>query len=108
MHNENFRIGFIMSSIPLVNHASRIARKENLDFMVSSKGLEEAVPVGREMENSGVEVIVSRGGTAYLLRENLHIPVLSIPLTSLDVLNSIKEAASLGRSAGARLMTTRV
>ncbi|UCH20313.1 MAG: PrpR N-terminal domain-containing protein [Deltaproteobacteria bacterium] len=55
------------------------------------------------MERDGVEVIISRRGTAHLLRENLRIPVLSFPLTSLDLLKNLKEAAKYSRKI---LLTT--
>jgi transcriptional regulator with PAS, ATPase and Fis domain len=58
--------------------------------------LDEAIPVGREMEASGVEVVVSRGGTSNMLRESLRIPVLSIPLTYFDIFSSVKKAAQFG------------
>ena len=66
------------------------------------KGL-EAISAGKEMEAAGVEVIISRRGTAHLLRENLHIPVLSIPLASLNILDCLRRAADLGKKI---LLTT--
>lgn len=57
----------------------------------------------KKMERDGVEVIISRRGTAHLLRENLRIPVLSFPLTSLDLLKNLKEAAKYSRKI---LLTT--
>lgn len=61
------------------------------------KGLDEAIPVGKAMEKEGVEVIISRRGTAHILRENLHIPILSLPVTSLDILTSLSKAMLYGR-----------
>ena len=49
------------------------------------------------MEKDGVEVVISRRGSAFLLRENLGIPVLSLPQSSLDILNSIRDAALKGK-----------
>ena len=97
MPMESFKLGVIGSSIPLITCVRQIAEEENEDIQISLKGLEEAIPVGKEMEKAGVEVIVGRGGTSHLLRENLHIPVLTIPLTYLDILSSVKEAAQMGK-----------
>jgi propionate catabolism operon transcriptional regulator len=97
MPTERFKLGVIGSSIPLINCVRQIAEEENEDIRISLKGLEEAIPVGKEMEKAGVEVIVGRGGTSHLLRENLHIPVLTIPLTYLDILSSVKEASQMGK-----------
>jgi len=44
-----------------------------------------------------VEIIISRRGTAHLLRENLRIPVLSFPHRSLDILISLTQAAAGSR-----------
>jgi hypothetical protein len=91
-------LGVIASSIPLINHVRDIAANLDDEIMISSRGLDEAVQVGKDMEKAGVEVIVSRGGTSYMLRENLQIPVLSIPTSSFDILMSIKKAAGLGKN----------
>ena len=44
-----------------------------------------------------MEVIVSRRGTAFLLRENLNIPVVSLPQSSLDLINSLRKASRISR-----------
>lgn len=97
MNDKKIKIGVIASSIPLINHVQEIAQKNNEEILISLMGLDEAVSIGKEMEKAGAEVIVSRGGTSHLLRKKLHIPVLSIPVTSLNILNSIKDAAQLGK-----------
>jgi propionate catabolism operon transcriptional regulator len=96
MGEKKIKIGIIASSSILINHVQEIAKKTNGDILISLKGLDEAVATGKEMEKAGAEVIVSRGGTSSLLRENLHIPVLSIPVTSLNILSSLKKAVLLG------------
>ncbi len=97
MKEVKHSLGVIASSIQIVNHAREIAEELNEDIRLSLKGLHDAIPVGKDMERSGVEVIVSRGGTSHILRDNLRIPVLSIPLTSFDILTSVHKAASLGK-----------
>jgi len=96
MKRKPYKIGFIASSIKLINDALEISEKTEEDIQVSVTGLDEAISVGMEMEANGVEVIVSRGGTSHMLRESLNIPVLSIPLTSFDILTSVKKASELG------------
>lgn len=94
--NSKFKLGIITSSATLINVARQIAEERHYDIQFSSGSLETAISIGVEMEKAGVEVVVSRGGTSHILKENLHIPVLSIPITSFDLLTGIKEAASLG------------
>jgi PAS domain S-box-containing protein len=96
MKNQPFKIGAITSSISLSNYVRTFMAESTDDIRVSSKGLDEAIPVGRQMEKEGVEVIISRKGTAYLLRETLQIPVLSVPMSSFDILTCLKQAKALG------------
>ncbi len=96
MTGGQYRIGIIASSIPLIDCVREIAGESGEPIAIAVQGLESAIAAGKKMERDGIEVIVGRGGTSDLLRESLHIPVLSIPLTYLDILSSIKEAASMG------------
>jgi transcriptional regulator with PAS, ATPase and Fis domain len=50
-----------------------------------------------DMENNGTDVIISRRGTAELLRERLHIPVLALMANPLDILITMKKAVMFGR-----------
>ena len=97
MTEKKPKLGIIASSGGLITLAQQIALEQDDAFSVLCKGLEAAVSAGREMEKNGIEVIVSRGGTSHLLRENLRIPVLSIPITSQDILRSMQKAANLGK-----------
>ena len=47
--------------------------------------------------NSHYDVIISRGGTAKLIREHTTIPVVEIDVSILDALYSIKLAEQTGR-----------
>jgi len=95
--DKEIRLGVISSSVPLLNHARQIAAEWKENIVFSSRGLEEAIVEGMKMEEAGVEVIISRGGTAHILKENLNIPVLQIPLTSHNILLGIQQAASIGK-----------
>ena len=93
MKTSLFNIGVFISSISLGNEIARITKEQQDNFTISHKSMEDAIPFGKEMERAGVEVIVSRRGTANLLRENLQIPVFSLPQSSLSVMTSAKLAA---------------
>jgi len=98
LKQQKYRIGMITSSSTVIDSIRRLNLDENIDLQwCLTKVMDEAIPFGKEMEQSGVEVIISRRGTAHTLRENLSIPVLSIPVTSLDILNCVKKAVQLGR-----------
>lgn len=93
MKSMPFAIGVFVSSDLIGKELERIGTEQEDIFRLSYTSLEAAIAIGLQMEAEGVEAIVSRRGTAHLLRENLSIPVLSFPQSSLSTLTSIKMAA---------------
>ncbi|GAB6194221.1 sigma 54-interacting transcriptional regulator [Desulfocastanea catecholica] len=93
MKSIPFNIGVFISSLSIGDEIKKIAKEQKDTFQIFYKSLEGAIPVGKRMEQEGVEAIISRRGTAHLLRENLRIPVFSFPQSSLSILTSIKKAA---------------
>ena len=92
------KIGVISYSQSLVDRTRELAVKKNIDIQGAYISLENAVSVAKEMESNGVEVILARGGTAYIVREQINVPMLSFPLATIDILACIKEAAGYGRN----------
>ena len=97
MIGNPFLIGVFISSPSVGLFINKLVSQKDHILKVSYDGLEDAIPKGKQMEENGVEVIISRRGTAFLLRENLRIPVLSLPESSLSKLNSIREASLRGK-----------
>ena len=94
-----FRIAvftFSPSAAESIKKAAK-ANVDDVDLELYDQGLEEAVPVAQALAEQGVEVIVSRRGTSALMRESLRIPIISFPVTSLDILTTIKQAAKHDR-----------
>lgn len=91
MNEHKIKIGFIITTRQFIECALTVARQKNENIDVALVGSDNAIEVAKRMQKDGVEVIVSRRGMAHLLRENLTIPVLSVPLTSFDILYIIKE-----------------
>lgn len=58
----------------------------NIEMDIEIADLQEAVPVVKRAEREGIEVIISRGGTASLIREHVSIPVVDIPVSGYDIL----------------------
>jgi propionate catabolism operon transcriptional regulator len=96
MHIKKIRIGIFASSRSLLDRIKVISAEQPDQLYINTQGLDDAIPIARDMEHNGVEVIISRRGTAHLLRENLHIPVLSFPHRSLDLLVSLRAASQVG------------
>lgn len=91
-------IGAILSIQEVIDKISQLATLR-FDRVRSKRVLsfDEAIVVGKEMEQKGVDVIISRRGTAELLRENLNIPVLALTANPLDILVSLKRAMMFGK-----------
>ena len=94
MNTDKVKIGIFASSQSIFNRIKVLTLDEDY-IRLETKALEEAVPIAIEMERIGFEVIISRRGTANILRENLRIPVLSFPHKSLDILESLIKAAKI-------------
>lgn len=97
MWDKKYEIGVVISTFSLVEQFKKIAHERSLNIHTAYKGLDEAVGAGKKMEAEGVEVVISRRGTAHMLRENLRIPVISIPQASIDIVKSLKKASQLGK-----------
>lgn len=97
MQHKKIRIGIFASSHSLIDRVHLLAAKQPDQIFINTNGLEDAIPLAKDMVQNGVEIIISRRGTAHLLRENLRIPVLSFPHRSLDILVSLKQAKDVGR-----------
>lgn len=97
MKDKPFVIGVFVSSPSVEERIRKIAAQRDNIIKVAYENLTEAILPGKKMEQEGVEVVVSRRGTAHLLRENLRIPVLSLPQSSMSVFASIREARKKGR-----------
>jgi propionate catabolism operon transcriptional regulator len=97
MDTRKFRIGIFASSKSLLDRIKVLSAQQPDQLYINTHGLDDAIPIAREMERNGVEVIISRRGTAHLLRENLRIPVISFPHRSLDILVSLRLASQAGR-----------
>jgi PAS domain S-box-containing protein len=95
--DRKIRIGIFASSHSLVERVQDLAATQKDQIFINTQGLDDALPLALEMVRNGVEIIISRRGTAHLLRENLRIPVLSFPHRSLDILASLKTAVRYGR-----------
>ena len=68
-----------------------LGSEADVDIFLAREG--RAVALARKLENSDVEVIISRGGTARLIAQsNVRIPVVEIPVTAEDLVFMMREA----------------
>ncbi len=85
------------------------ANRDDLKLTVRVGDLEEGLFIAKEMTgNQHFDVLVSRGGTAELLRQNLDIPLVEVSISVYDILRCIKMAENFSGSfaiAGFRSIT---
>lgn len=67
-------------------------RRPDVDISVFVGNLEDGVKITREYSRTDFDAIISRGGTAELIRQQTALPVVEIPLSVYDILRSIKLA----------------
>ncbi|WP_425058854.1 Anaerobic nitric oxide reductase transcription regulator NorR [Sporomusa carbonis] len=60
-----------------------------LDFDIREGLLEEAIDVAVAAEKDGYQAIISRGGTAAIIKQHVSIPVVEIKVTGYDVLRAL-------------------
>lgn len=70
--------------IPLIEECQQ--EEQDLDIHIELGNLQEAIPVAKEGERQGYDVIISRGGTAKLIEAEVGIPVIDVHVSGYDML----------------------
>ncbi|WP_175640221.1 sigma-54-dependent transcriptional regulator [Metabacillus schmidteae] len=78
----------VIAPYPAMTHLIEDCRQEEqqLDLYMRVANLQEAVPVAKEAEDQGFDVIISRGGTSKLIEDEVNIPVIDIHVSGYDML----------------------
>ena len=63
---------------------------ENIDITTYIGNLDIGAKIAKEQIYNNYDVIISRGGTANLIRESVDIPVVEVSISAQDVLSAIK------------------
>jgi len=92
----------VTSAYPeLTIKVQELEKKLGREIRVIEAVLEEAVTEVRQlMEEIHSEVIVSRGATADLLRQNFSLPLVSLAPSEFDIFQALAKAFSLSRRIG--------
>jgi PAS domain S-box-containing protein len=86
----------IAPHIKIAETAKIVARKHK-DVAVELGLLEQSIDIARKAEAEGVDVLISRGGTAQLLdREIKSTPIVELPVSPYDLLKAIHRAKTYG------------
>jgi len=95
------RIGLIAVYDEMAEIAKKVAETFGyLELIAQVAVLDKALYYAREMVSNGVEVLISRGGTAWELRNAVEVPVVNCEITTYDVFMALYKAKESGRKIG--------
>lgn len=63
-----------------------LGEKEEFELQVEIGDLEEGLTLAKDAIHNGIDIIISRGGTAELIQRELTIPVVEIEVSGYDML----------------------
>ena len=99
---------FVAPFVGLANLAQEVVAERFADsaqlIHIIKGDLQECMANVKQAVEDGVEVIVSRGGTATLIEKNVAIPIVHIQVTVMDVLRALRQN---GEYPGKRIMGDR-
>ena len=84
----------------LAELACAVGRETPIPFDVWEGNLEIGGAKAQQAEKDGAQVIVSRGGTASIIRQKVNVPVVEIQVTGYDVLRVMRPLIGAGKTAG--------
>ncbi|MDK2986239.1 MAG: hypothetical protein PWQ96_1883 [Clostridia bacterium] len=67
------------------------------EIHVAIANTSEGVLIAKKLIEKGVKILISRGDTASAIRSAVNIPVVDIPITSWDIIKTLKEAKKIGK-----------
>lgn len=80
------RICAILPYKELYDIAKKCKNEYFSKMQIKEGHVEGAISVAQQVEKDGAEVIISRGGTAAIIRKNVNIPVVEIKISYLNLL----------------------
>lgn len=80
--------------------AREICKEFEKPIAIEVGDLHQGLEKGRLLAEKGVEVIISRGGTAQLLKQALIIPVVEIKVAAYDILGALRKVPYRGQKIG--------
>ena len=72
-----------------------------IELLVEAGNLQAGVLVAKRMEREGADLIISRGGTAQMIRNALDVPVIDIRISGYDLLRTITLMGTPGQADSA-------
>ncbi|TGE33424.1 sigma 54-interacting transcriptional regulator [Desulfosporosinus sp. Sb-LF] len=83
------RVLFIAPYTELAEEAKKTVQELNKPCQIIVADMRDGAEAAKKALNYGVEVIISRGGTASLIRQAVNIPVVEVEVTGYDILRAL-------------------
>lgn len=100
-------IGFVTTIRDDISHAQALATQKGCRLVIAHCYLEDALePAKRMVACDSAEVILSRRGTACMLRDHVDVPVISLPENLTSLIHAVKKALLVGSKVGITLFQT--
>lgn len=93
-------VGLIAPYQEMAEIAREICKEFEKPIVVEVGDLQEGLKKGQLLVEDGVEIIISRGGTAQLLKRELRVPVVEIKVTAYDILGALQKVPTHGQKIG--------
>ncbi len=89
---DSYTIGVFLS-IPIVDkYIAEYQKRSRNKIFTSAANFDEALEQARLWEQQGVDVFISRRGTGDLLRKNFLTPVLTLPVSEMEVMHCLRSS----------------
>ena len=90
---KKLKILFIAPYPGLVEPINQVVQQtKDIDATVKIGDMKDGALIAKSMMAHHFDVIISRGGTAELIRKAVDLPVIDIPVSVYDIIRSIKMA----------------
>lgn len=94
------KIVFVAPDKELVDKAKRVIAELDSKIKVYQGSLNEGLNLAEKAIEDGANLIISRGGTGNLIKDNLQIPVVNLETSAYDIINSVNEAMNYSNKIG--------
>ena len=94
------KIVFVAPDKDLANKAKQVISELGDEIEVYQGSLNEGLQLAKKAVESGVNLVISRGGTGNLIKKALQIPVVNLETNSFDMINSIDKAVAYSNKIG--------
>ncbi|MBW2366417.1 MAG: sigma 54-interacting transcriptional regulator [Deltaproteobacteria bacterium] len=81
----------------ITDYVRRYCTNHPIDLQTSYTALHDAIPPAKRMEAEGVEVILAGQGTGSILRENVHLPIVTFSRNSFDYIRALQGVIEKGK-----------